>query len=253
MKNIFLLLIGLGLAGLVACDKNESVAYPAVDYRHYTDIQLHKTWLYDMDSTALRNFGTDTIVRHYQLKDSVVSTFLDGEGQETFKVFRYIRPLTEEANWSYLNAYLLTYTGTRLEMVDENNLRFIKLVTPVTDNYSWDGNAYFTKGTNVSSDSAIAYYFGWNYVYKDNYASIDYGSSHFDSTVTVMQVDNGSTAPFDPQYFQETIIASEKYAKHIGLIYRKILHLTWQPANSSSSSGYYTDDSYGIEMWMIRE
>lgn len=243
---LFAILIAL----LQGCDKQESVAYPAVQYSEFVDLHVKSRWLYQMDSTVLKAFGVDTVVHHYFEKDSIISTFLDGMGQQSFRVYRYLTPDTINVAWSFLNAYVLTLADEGLQEIDENNYRYIRLVTPVSNGYQWDGNAYFTKNTTVDSDSSIAYLFGWNYVYANNNATLTMNTSLYDSTVTVNQV-NKANGDVDTRYYWDRTAASEIYAKHIGLIYKKILYLEWQPGYNNGSGGY-TSTSYGIEKQMIR-
>jgi hypothetical protein len=49
------------------------------------------------------------------------------------------------------------------------------------------------------------------------------------------------------RYFSRDI-ARDIYARNIGLVYRERQHEVWQPANASSTTGYYEQGSYGIRM-----
>ena len=141
LKKYISLLSCIGLLLLVSCKKNSST--PAfMKSENYYPVASGKIWIYRLDSTTIPAFGTSLVTRSYHLKDSMGISFIDNTGRESWPVYRFITDTLEQNPWQSLSTYYVTPAGNSIEVVDDNNLRFIKLVTPVRENYSWQGNAY---------------------------------------------------------------------------------------------------------------
>jgi len=95
---------------------------------------------------------------------------------------------------------------TKAEKVEEN-IRYIKLVFPVKEGKSWDGNAYNTLGT-------------WNYTYTDVDVPLIINNNTFDSTLTVLQLDNPLLISYEH--------SEEQYARGVGMIYKQYTFLDYQ-------------------------
>ena len=99
----------------------------------YYPLQAGRVWFYRLDSTTIPPFGTSLIVHSYHLKDSVGISFLDNDGQNIVaNLSFYNRYVGRKSVAKYF--YLLCNSNTNdVEVVDDNNLRFIKLISPVSD------------------------------------------------------------------------------------------------------------------------
>jgi hypothetical protein len=129
----------------------------------------------------------------------------------------------------------------------ENNLRYIKLRTPIRDFYSWKGNSFID---TYSINSELKYMADWDYTYDSVNASITIGSFMLDSTLKVDQRDEIIGFPDIPTSYSEVNYSTEKYAKGIGLVYRKFFHNEYQPP-TPGQGGRYVDGSYGVTLTMI--
>ncbi|PZP46958.1 MAG: hypothetical protein DI598_11515 [Pseudopedobacter saltans] len=227
-------------------DENASQLTP---YTDYFTIQVGQSILYRLDSTVLLAFGTDTTTHTYWQKDSVMSVTSDLTGGLQYNVNSYIKPFVGNYDWQFLTSYRVTPTVQNLQLVDEDNLRFIKLVSPVVDGFSWDGNAYFMKNYQPSADDPLSIYQNWNYQYTDKDSIMNLKTGIFSNTVTVKQIDTANAPSFDPAEYYARSLSVESYAKGIGLIHKKLLFLTWQ--NSGQSVGYQSG-SYGIELTRVQ-
>ncbi|QES89296.1 hypothetical protein [Rhizosphaericola mali] len=235
---------------ICSCSKTTIDTQTYSTYKDYLSINVGDSYLYRLDSVALLSFGTDTVTRTYYRKDSVISASLDGENNTTYRIYTYLKPFTSSSNsWVYLNAYNITLDSTNLQLVDENNLRFIKLSNPITVEHSWDGDAYFTIGTSASSsfsdpaDVYINYQSQWSYQYTDLNTAQTFYDQSYNNTITVNEIDytEGSMSSYYTRLY-----SSESYAKGLGLIHRKFLFLNWQ------TSSDYSTYSYGIELTRIQ-
>src|SRR6478736_9235914 len=86
--------------------------------------------IYRMDSLKYVNVGSQDIVISYHAKEVVEDSITDNLGRPSYRVTRYLSDTNESAAWVPSIAYMVTPLKGSVEVV-ENNLRFIKLVTPV--------------------------------------------------------------------------------------------------------------------------
>jgi len=132
--------------------------------------------------------------------------------------------------------------------VVENNLRFIKLVYPVTNGYNWSGNSYIDATTDTFN--VLTYMYQWTYTYDSIGASFNTLSGTVPNSLTVVQEPLTTIGDFsNPQQFSETDYSIEVYGKGIGLVYKQFLHQEFQPPNGNTSVG--STSGYGITLNMI--
>ena len=87
---------------------------------------------------------------------------------------------------------------------NDNNLRLVKLFSPVSASTSWKGNQHI--------DTSINKLYGdWNYKYVDLFQPKTISNFQFDSTITVLQ-------HLDSNAIEMTNFF-EIYAKNVGMIY----------------------------------
>ena len=244
--TIKVLAVLICLQFLISCTKQDTIS-PSVKAVNYYPVVVGKVWIYRLDSTTIPDFGASLIVHSYHIKDSVASSFLDNTNRMSWIVYRFITDTLEQMPWQSLSTYYITPTATNVEVLDDNNLRFIKLVTPVVKNKSWQGNSYIDTRSITSS---YQYLDGWNYTYTAVDSPYTTLAGTIDSTVTILQQDETSPeGPFNPDYFQQRDYSVEVYAKNVGLIYKDFLHWIWQP---DPEPGSYQDGSYGIRLNLIK-
>jgi len=230
---------------LFSCKKNEVPVY--LKAAAYYPLQSGKVWVYRLDSITISAFGTELITNSYHLKDSMGVSFADNNGRASWPVYRFITDTLEENPWRSISTYYVTPNGNNIEVVDDNNLRFIKLVTPVNTGVDWMGNSYID---TKSATSLFQYLDDWDYVYDSVNLPYTVIAGTFDSSVIVHQQDATSPdGPFDPQYYQQRDYSVEVYAYNTGLIYKNFLHWTWQPTPPPAR---YEDGSYGIILNLMR-
>jgi hypothetical protein len=240
MRLIIVLLIAIG-AVVVACNDKEVLAYPALT--EYYPLQVGRSYTYRMDSTVTVFGSLQT--KYYRVKDSVESKFNDAQGRPSFRVWRYITDSGQTQPWKFLATQVATIDEKNkwIEYVD-NNLRFIVLHQPLKESYSWKGNSYLD---TKSGNSPVKFMDEWDYTYQDVDQPYTVRKGKFDSTITILQVDEVSPpGPFNPMFYQQTNYSIEVYAKGVGLIYKELIHKTWQ-----ISPGRWDDDSYGIKLTLV--
>jgi len=175
----------------------------------YAPVTLGKYVVYDVDSTVYDDFKMDTTYYKYRIKEKLVETYVDNQGRNAIKLIRYIKKYNDTVSydnmpWVIKDVWIYTKTNTTLEVVEED-VRFTKLVFPVTDNATWDGNAHNTIGE-----------WDYSYDYVDR-AEVINGHT-FDKVLMVIQRKDKNNV-LHREYF------IEKYAKNVGLVYREIRDL----------------------------
>jgi len=242
MRKIFVLAIITAALFFSACKKTDN--YTQLNVNDYFPLVVGKYITYQLDSTVYINFGSSVAVHSYQVKYAVDAKITDNLGRPAYRIIRYIRNTATDP-WASDNTFAAVPTGNTVELI-ENNLRYIKLVSPVRDGYSWKGNSYI-ETTSLNSD--LKYLNDWDYTYDSVNVKTTVGAFSLDSTLKVDQRDETLGTPSNPALYSERNISNEKYTKGIGLVYRYFLHTEYQPP--TSNPGRYSDGSYGIKLTMI--
>jgi hypothetical protein len=228
MKKLALALLVIVVVS--SCDKTET--FKAVSIADYFQLSVGKYVTYSLDSIVYyKNFGQTASTNSYQVRFVAENYLNDAQGRQSTRIVRYIRKNATDP-WIPDNTFTATNLGNTIEFV-ENNMRFVKLASPIRQDYSWKGNRYI----DVTS-SALQYLDGWDYTYDSVNVPHKIGVLTLDSTIKVMQIDNRTAI--------DRTFSEEKYTKGIGLTYRNFLY--W---NNGTTAGNFTDNSYGIVMRMI--
>ncbi|MBV9963636.1 MAG: hypothetical protein JO072_15440 [Parafilimonas sp.] len=245
MRTRIAWVIVITISAFFSCKKDYVPNYAQA--KDYYPLAAGRVWFYRLDSTTIPPFGTELIVHSYHLKDSVGVSFSDNAGRTSWPVYRFITDTLEESSWQNISTYYVTPTNNDVEVVDDNNLRFIKLISPISAGKSWKGNRYID---TRSATSPFQYLDDWDFIYDSVNLSYTTLAGSIDSSVVVHQRDETSPeGDFDPQYYQQRNYSVEVYAYNTGLIYKNFLHWTWQPTPSPAR---FEDDSYGIILNLIR-
>jgi len=229
---------------IIACSKKDVASYPKLN--EFYSLAVGKIFIYRLDSIVPINFGQALGTRYYRLKDSVESQFTDALGRTSFRIYRYITDSAGTQPWVYKLTNVVTVDeGNKRIEYTENNLRVIALQEPVSDGFSWKGNSYID---TKSGSSPVKYMDEWDYTYMDINQPFTVRKGIFDTTISILQVDEVSPpGPFNPSFYQQTNYAKEVYAKGVGLIYKEFLHKTWD----LSPSPHWVDDSYGVKLNLL--
>ena len=233
---LFLLIVVIG-----SCNKSNPLITDKPS--DYYPIHLGNYIIYRMDSLKFINVGSKDTLISYHAKEVVEDSISDNLGRPSYRVVRYLSDTNEQAAWVPSIAYMVTPLPGSVEVV-ENNLRFIKLVTPVQDGISWLGNAHIDTKSN---DSPVPYMDGWNYVYTNTGLPFDVLAGTIPTTVIVQEA-NDISGLGDGSYTQ-TIYSEEIYGRQIGCIYKKILYSVYQSPNVEYPQG--ATIGYGLTFNMV--
>ncbi|MCC7532839.1 MAG: hypothetical protein IT246_02735 [Bacteroidia bacterium] len=144
LYSILLLLI------VSACNRNDpdSTIVPSIGKEFYP-IKIGSLWEYKVDSIAYDdNSSTQAIdTFSYQYKEQVTDMYLDDLGIETYIINRWFR-LNDSAEWYPARNYQTRIADYKVERVEEN-VRIVKLVLPLKERNSWNGNMFNNKDYQI--------------------------------------------------------------------------------------------------------
>lgn len=211
--SVFLLL------GLQRC-KREIETPLITSVSEYYPVQPGKYIVYHLDSTLFTNYGTVKEIHSYQVKDQVDAEMTDNLGRPGYRIRRMIRDASGQGAWMDNASFMVTPLKNSVEVV-ENNLRYIKLVSPVREWYSWKGNTY------IDPAGSLNYLAYWDYTYADVQQPFLLDGLEVENTITVNQEDYATGDPVaNPNNIAAKIFSREVYGKGIGLVYKDLIY--WQ-------------------------
>ena len=214
MKKLRILFLFLFL---FSC-KKDIETIPDFAYEYFPD-DVGRYVIYDVDSTW-QDDASNTFVRtQYRVKELIASVFTDLQKRSTMRIERYYKFHSntiayDSMAWSQPNVWYANLTATTAETV-ENNVRYVKLVFPAKKEKTWNGNTYNTKP-----------YKKYSIDYIDNAETVN--NIRFDSVLRVTQLKNINLILYQNEF--------EKFAKGIGLIYKKMDSLKW--SDGQDTIGY---------------
>jgi hypothetical protein len=244
MRKAFFLTLTTVVLFLSACKKSNE-DFKTASISDYYPLQIGKYITYNLDSTVFTNFGTVMAIHSYQVKHVVDALISDNLGRPAYRIIRYIR-IPPATAWTPDNTFMAVPTDFSMEFI-ENNFRFLKMKLPISDGYTWKGNTYID---TYSLNSNVKYLNDWDYTYDSLNVPAKLGALTIDSTIRVNQRDETIGDPSNPNSYSERNIGLEKYAKGIGMVYRKFLHTEYQPP-TPGHNGAFADGSYGVTLTMI--
>lgn len=142
MQKLILFLVLTGLLGLLSCEKTiDSNDLPTYD-NAYFPIQITKSITYQITEINIDKAISVNDTISYQIKEKIESKIEDTDDYVSYRLERYFRSNSEE-EWSILNVWQIRQYARRIHKI-EDNIEYMKLITPVRLNEKWDGNAFNT-------------------------------------------------------------------------------------------------------------
>lgn len=206
---------------MASCKKDPDLTMVQFGYEYFP-IELGSYKIYLVDSIG-HDLTSDTA--QFQIMEVVEEQFTDNVGNPAYRIGRYKR-ITSSDDWSFQYTIVEKRTTTFAER-KEGNLSYIKMVFPINDEQTWDGNAY-----NFMDP--------WNYAYSGIGLSANLGLFNFDRSLTVNQ--RNSVNLVDQE------IASEIYAAGIGLIHKQLIDLNIQNEELTGIEWEQTILAYGTQL-----
>jgi hypothetical protein len=181
------------------CRKDDAVPEPFDLGTAYFPVDTGRWITYAVDSVWRDDPVGIHDSAHYTLMEKITENFADAEGRPAQRLLRY-RLDTASGAWVPKDVWWQVRSNSNAERSEENQRR-IKLIFPPRTGEYWNTNA-----TNTGQ------------AYELTYEEVDVPWSingmSFDSTVLVTTT-----------YFNNAVITNtyqERYAKHVGLVYREV-------------------------------
>ena len=218
-----LLLLFLFTALLYSCSENTKTEDFNVEFGYeYFPLEIGQYRTYVVDST-LYDIGpsAEIIVRKSRtfVKHEITDTIMDNLGRIGYVVERYER-VNDSLQWEIKDIWTTFKTDSEAEWVEEN-LRFIKMVFPLKDGVSWNGNRFIDATTIVSvAGESVEVFKSWSYEVQDMGIAMNYSALNFDDVAIISQADSENLI--------EIRESEEHYAKGVGLVFREMRILDTQ-------------------------
>lgn len=135
----FLLLAALP-ASFLACKSSREDLQPAAP-ADYVQLKAGNYIIYRLDSTVFTNSGRTIEFHSYQERQLIDSPVTDAQGRPSWRVYRSLRDVSGNGPWSPAGTMLFTLTNGTYE-VQEDNMRTLRLVSPVLLGTTWHGNQF---------------------------------------------------------------------------------------------------------------
>jgi hypothetical protein len=222
LKTTVYILLGLVLF-LFSCKKDSEVV-PTTKGYSYAGLTVGKYVVYDVDSIFYDDFDNSVNQYYFQIKELVQSKYIDAEGEEAYRIERYKKDTAVSPNFELQMVWNSKITPTTYQKV-ENNERFVKLIFPVKEGNTWNGNSLNNRDA-------------WEYECVSAHTPEQIGGIGLDSVVTVTQFDDGDEILIQRQFYQE------KFAAKIGLVYKKVIDVE---KAFNNQTGFY-ENSLGVDV-----
>ena len=249
LKTFFTLLLPVLFIG---CDteKEELQSDPLSDWK---PLEIGKFIIYRVDSMVFTRLGTQTEIHRYRERHTIESQITDNLGRPTYRVIRSQTDSMGTQPWRTVGNYLITPLTDRMEVI-ENNIRTVDLHMPMSTGFTWRPNYYVNDNPyqslynfDPSPGDIREWQFQYGNVRKDTIGGrILEEVRPVNLLLTDVYLENATdTGPINANELAINIVALDKYAKNIGLVYRKRILWQHRPEPDPHTLGF------GITMWMI--
>jgi hypothetical protein len=217
----------------------------------YTALQPGKYITYRLDSTVFPQQGRAEEVHSYQEKHLVDAEITDNLGRKSYRIYRFQRNLAGTTAWSPSGTYMITPLQNSLEVI-EDNMRVIKLFTPIREGATWKGNRYlafepYASRFNFNNDDNMA---DWDFEISSVGETAKFGNQQVTDIITLNQQDETINNPATmPDTYATRTLSVERYAKGLGLVFQEFIMWEYQPPTGPGTTGYKV--GFGVKRSMI--
>ena len=212
-----LLILGLALFVISACDKRETENFDTNVEEQYGYFPLQSgAWIeYQVDSIVYDYGQNNQIVQDSTttfVREEIQESFIDLEGKTAYKIQRYERT-SEQNDWESKAIWVAQRTENQA-IRTEDNQRFLRLVFPFDKRSEWDGLVYMNAEQSVQiAGELIAPYSNWEFEVDSLDLAGMIGSFNFDSLLYITEADDNNI--IERRYVRSI------YAKNVGLVERE--------------------------------
>ncbi len=234
---------------LFSC-KEEFEDFKAASAEDYSiTLQPGKYITYRLDSLVFTQQGRSEETHSYQERHIVDLKITDNLNRPSYRVYRSLRDLAGTQPWRPSGSYLITPLENSVEVI-EDNLRTIKLISPVKEGTTWKGARFFGSEPysslyNFSNDDNIA---DWDFTIESEKETIILNSQTINEVVSLTAINESLNVPItDARSYASKTLLQEKFAKGIGLIFQE--YILWEYQPNLNGTPYKT--GFGVKRSMI--
>ncbi|MEM9921756.1 MAG: hypothetical protein AAF990_26875 [Bacteroidota bacterium] len=216
------------LLSLLACNENTNVEDFEVDPKfEYFPLEVGKYLIYQVDSVVYDTLVNGIVVNETTsfVRERITDTLRDNSGRLVYRIERSYRA-QDTLPWEIRDIWVSLRTNDQAERVEEN-LRFIKMVFPLIDGVSWNGNLFIDETTSIPiAGESVEIFKDWFYEVRGVDQAEQIGDQSYDNITTIVQADSENLI--------ELRFAQEKYARGIGLVYKEMRILDTQKISEAT-------------------
>lgn len=193
--SIFILII---ISIFSSCKKDTIIDDNENDYT-YANLQVGNWIEYSVSEIKIDEESKVNDTSNYYIKEIITEKFTDLTNEDAFRIERYLR-MEQTDNWIIKDVWSAQIVDKSYQKVEED-VRLKKIVFPVVEGNTWDGNIFNTNAQQIYEITSL-----------DKPETIN--QQAFDSVLTVTQINESNLI--------EKKLSVEKFAKNIGLVYKEI-------------------------------
>lgn len=234
MRKILLSFLVVSV-GLASCKKETEDLSEIAQGNKFYPTEIGKYIVYDYDSTYWNDQLKAEIHHQGQVRYYTTDTFIDGSGRIAYVV--NVQSRRNDTDPYVANDVIYATPAENHVELYQKGLSFIKMVFPVSDGKTWNGNAMINMANPLNAEFAGD---AWKYTYDKFNTEFDPGNNLYEHTVTVNQIDDALNNPdVDSTVYAYRNYSQEVYAYNVGMVYRERIYWVFQPkVGSSGGSGY---------------
>jgi len=141
-KILYIAIVVLSF-GIWSCDKEIEDIEPQGFENKYFPLEIGDTLCYQIQSINIDKESGVNDTLNYQIKEIIESLTEDVNKYKTYRLERYYRE-TVGAEWLILNVWQIRQYQRKIHRI-EDNIEYIRLLTPVSASDSWDVNLFNTE------------------------------------------------------------------------------------------------------------
>ncbi|MCC7246411.1 MAG: hypothetical protein IT269_12080 [Saprospiraceae bacterium] len=227
MRNFVAAIAGLLAILQMACSDPtfNPPTVSAADQWDYFPLRIGQQTTWRVDSIVY-DFATgggtvrDSSVTFVQ--EIVSDTLRDQTGELNYVIDRFER-LNDSAPWQFVRRETAVRNASQA-IRTEQNLRFLKLIFPMTRRSEWNGNIWIDVNREIEiAGERIRPFVNWQYEVDSIDVAATVGAFQFDSTLLVTEVNESNII--------ERRLSQTRYAKGVGMVEREIWILDSQYCN----------------------
>jgi hypothetical protein len=229
---------------IISCDKSESIPAnaPSNGNNEYLPIANGKYISYKYDSTFFANNGIDKVKVSGFIREEIKELLDSNKTSKTYKIIKYWKRKVTDS-WQISDVEKVIQEKERIIITDEN-LPFIRLVTPLVENNQWLGNSLFNNDLEIKIyGEPMKIYNNWNYKVIGVKKSIKIDQKTFENCTIISETDK--------TFALSKRVSISTYASGIGLIKREMQIYDTQRPVAGQAWETFTEKGFNLTMTYI--